>query len=225
MIRCTVCRHTARATPPELRQMFPYPLRLQTAAHLLRCSECGAKGQVHIAPVPAQARCVPHLQPKIGGRHGPEWAGSDGGSADVIGTALAAGLAFACTPVRVWDGDGPIWCAEGPKIRLAGVAAREMDGSCRPGHPCPAESATGARDRLVALLGGARGRSPEGHVLVRGPTLQCRSTGSAGGSRTAAWCSSPRIGDLSCAMVRTGAVLRWERYWRDHRCPPRPVEH
>jgi hypothetical protein len=56
MVRCTVCRHTARARPPELRQMFPYPLRLQTAAHLLRCSECGAKGQVHIAPVPAQAR-------------------------------------------------------------------------------------------------------------------------------------------------------------------------
>jgi endonuclease YncB( thermonuclease family) len=38
--------------------------------------------------------------------------------------ALLAGAAFTCTPVRVWDGDGPIWCAEGPKVRLAGIAAR-----------------------------------------------------------------------------------------------------
>ena len=42
---------------------------------------------------------------------------------------------FACTPVQVWDADGPIWCAEGPRIRLHGIAAREMDGTCRHGHP------------------------------------------------------------------------------------------
>lgn len=40
---------------------------------------------------------------------------------------VAAGTAFTCTPTRVWDGDGPIWCAEGPRIRLEGIAAREMD--------------------------------------------------------------------------------------------------
>lgn len=44
---------------------------------------------------------------------------------------LPAGVSFSCTPIAVWDGDGPIWCAEGPRIRLAGVAAREIDGSCR----------------------------------------------------------------------------------------------
>jgi endonuclease YncB( thermonuclease family) len=136
----------------------------------------------------------------------------------VIAAALAAGLTFTCTPIRVWDGDGPIWCAEGPKVRLAGIAAREMDGSCRPGHPCPAAPATVARDRLVRLLGGPACRSREGHVLVRGQTLRCTSTGSAGGARTAAWCQSPKLGDLSCAMLKTGSVARWDRYWRGRRC-------
>lgn len=42
------------------------------------------------------------------------------------------GEAFECTPVAVWDGDGPIWCAEGPRLRLAGIAARELDGTSLP---------------------------------------------------------------------------------------------
>ena len=125
---------------------------------------------------------------------------------------------FTCTPTRVWDGDGPIWCAEGPRIRLSGIAAREMDGSCRPGHPCPRASAEEARDALVSLIGRRVGVASQGHVLVSGPALTCRSEGSAGGSRTAAWCVSPRSGDLSCAMVRGGWALRWDRYWRNHRC-------
>ncbi|WP_414713374.1 hypothetical protein [Sphingomonas sp.] len=136
----------------------------------------------------------------------------------MIATVVAAGLAFTCTPTRAWDGDGPIWCAEGPRVRLAGIAAREVDGSCKPGHPCLKVGGAVSRDRLVALLGGARGKSPEGHVLVRGPALQCRSNSRSGGSRTAAWCTAPRVGDLSCAMLRTGTVERWDRYWRGHRC-------
>jgi endonuclease YncB( thermonuclease family) len=47
------------------------------------------------------------------------------------------GSTFGCTPTRVWDGDGPIWCAEGPRIRLSGIAAREMDGICRPNQSLP----------------------------------------------------------------------------------------
>lgn len=80
---------------------------------------------------------------------------------------VSAGASFTCTPTAVWDGDGPIWCAEGPRIRIAGVAAREMDGSCRPNHPCPSVSGIDARDRLVALLGGPRGKLSTGHVKVR----------------------------------------------------------
>lgn len=131
---------------------------------------------------------------------------------------VATGQGFACTPVAVWDGDGPIWCAEGPRIRLNGIAARELDGSCKPGHPCPAATGRAARDHLVQLLGGARGELKTGHVAVRGPTLRCRSMGSGKGSRTAALCSAPKIGDLSCAMVRSGYAVRWARYGGNRLC-------
>jgi hypothetical protein len=131
---------------------------------------------------------------------------------------VPAGLPFRCKPVAVYDGDGPIWCAEGYHVRLAGIAAREMDGSCRPNQPCPDASAVEARDALVRLLGGAHGKRPTGHVILRGPSLTCLSRGSAGGTRTAALCSAPTIGDLSCAMVRGGTVLRWARYGGNRLC-------
>ncbi|HYI47725.1 MAG TPA: hypothetical protein VEX35_04595 [Allosphingosinicella sp.] len=131
---------------------------------------------------------------------------------------VAEGERFACTPEKVWDGDGPIHCAEGPKVRLAGIAAREMDGSCSPGHPCPEATAQAAREALAALLGRTIGSASTGHLLVEGPSLECRSEGSANGSRTAAWCTSPTAGDLSCAMVASGTAAKWERYWRGHSC-------
>lgn len=131
---------------------------------------------------------------------------------------VAAGETFTCTPTGVWDGDGPIWCAEGPRVRISGIAAREMDGTCRDNQPCPPATARQARDALVDLFGGPRGTNGTGHVRVTGPTMVCRSEGSAGGSRTAAWCSLPSGQDLSCAMVATGTVLKWGRYWRGHRC-------
>ena len=131
---------------------------------------------------------------------------------------VPAGQSFECTPVRVWDGDGPIWCAEGPHVRLSGIAAKEIGETCNSNQPCPEASAIEARDGLVALIGEPRGVSAEGHILVRGPTMRCLSVGGAGGTRTAAWCLSPKGGDLSCAMVAKGLALRWERYWRSHQC-------
>jgi hypothetical protein len=138
----------------------------------------------------------------------------EGASSQIV----PAGHSFQCTPIAVWDGDGPIWCAEGPKVRIAGVAAREMDGTCRPNQPCPEVGATDARDRLVKLLGGARGTMPDGHVIVRAATMTCVSDGSAGGSRTAAWCRSSAIRDLSCAVIRAGGAIEWTRFWRNHQC-------
>jgi len=131
---------------------------------------------------------------------------------------VASGQTFTCTPTHVWDGDGPLWCAEGPHLRIAGIAAREMDGTCRTNQPCPAASAIEARDALVQLMGGARGTISTGHVVVRGPRLTCRSEGGAGGNRTAAWCRLPSGADLSCAMIKTGTVLRWDRYWKGPAC-------
>lgn len=133
-------------------------------------------------------------------------------------TVIPAGQSCDCTPTVVCDGDGPIWCAEGPRIRLSGIAAREIDGTCRPGHPCPGASAPDARDHLVGLVGRPMGKLSTGHVKVSGPTMRCRSAGGAGGNRTAAFCVSPKGGDLSCAMVREGYAARWDRYWGGHRC-------
>ncbi len=133
-------------------------------------------------------------------------------------TIIPAGQTFTCTPTRVWDGDGPVWCAEGPRVRLAGIAAREIDGSCRDNQPCPDADAVEARDALVLLVGTATGTSAHGHVLVSGPAMQCLSVGNGVGNRTAAWCVSPVGGDLSCAMVAGGWAVRWERYWMQHRC-------
>ena len=133
-------------------------------------------------------------------------------------TLVPAGTVFVCTPVAVWDGDGPVWCSEGPRVRISGIAAREMDGSCTAGHPCPASSPEAARDALVRLVGSPVGTGELGHVLVEGPTMRCVSGGSAGGSRTAAWCVSPIGGDLSCAMVLGGWAARWDRYWKGHKC-------
>lgn len=131
---------------------------------------------------------------------------------------VPAGSAFSCTPTRVWDGDGPVWCAEGPRVRLSGIAARESDGTCRTNQPCPKVSATESRDALVRLVGQRVGVAREGHVLVRGPQMRCLSVGGAGGSRTAAWCTSKKSGDISCAMVKGGWALKWARYWQAHRC-------
>lgn len=128
---------------------------------------------------------------------------------------IPAGEEFACTPEAVWDGDGPVWCAEGLPYRLAGIAAHELDGSCSNGHPCPDTDphAMPWPDCWVAL-----GRGRHSHVLVEGPTMRCVSTGSVGRDRTGAWCVSPRSGDISCAMVRGGCASRWDRYWKEHRC-------
>lgn len=141
-----------------------------------------------------------------------------------MSAVIAAGLMFVCTPVAVWDGDGPIWCAEGQKVRIAGIAAREMDGSCREHQPCPKASALEARDALVRILGGATGSffaTPEAdfqHIGVAGPKLACLSDGDARGNRTAAWCRLPAMNgkpgrDLSCAMLATRTVKRWAVFW------------
>ncbi len=125
---------------------------------------------------------------------------------------VPVGHSFLCTPTRVWDGDGPIWCAEGPRVRLAAIGVRELDGSCRRYQLCPAMSGIEARDVLVRMLGGARGIASTGHIIVRGPVMTCRSRGDGKGNRTAATCTVPGLGDLSCALVRAKAALPWRAF-------------
>lgn len=105
--------------------------------------------------------------------------------------------AFTCTVTRVYDGDGPIHCLEGQSIRLSGIAAREMDESCRHGHPCPAASGAAARAALVRM--------------TRGRILRCRAEGNSY-NRVVASCTASGGRDLACAMIGTRTVVRWARY-------------
>lgn len=122
--------------------------------------------------------------------------------------SLVAAALFMCTPIAVYDGDGPVHCREGQKLRIAGIAAREMDGSCRPGHPCPRSSAIEARDALVNLLGGARGGWKTGHIVVSYPTMRCRNLGQSYG-RVVASCTLTDGRDWGRAMLATRTVLPW----------------
>jgi endonuclease YncB( thermonuclease family) len=131
---------------------------------------------------------------------------------------VPAGQRFQCTPIAVWDGDGPVWCREGKKLRIAGIAAREIDNSCRPGQPCPPASGRQARDRLVGLFGGPTGRWSDGHITVSAPAMNCLSAGQGKGSRTAAWCILANGRNLSCEMIATGTVMRWASYDRENIC-------
>ena len=115
---------------------------------------------------------------------------------------------FTCTVASITDGD--TWrCRETNavgrqlRVRLSGVNARERDGTCNEGHPCPSappEAATAALTRLAA-----------------GQVLSCRGVGSTF-SRIAAFCRRSDGVDLSCAMLETRTVARWDRHWRGHRC-------
>lgn len=123
-------------------------------------------------------------------------AGLSGAFSDPQGPTVANGR-FRCTVTRVHDGDGPIWCAEGPKIRLTAIAARELDESCQPGHPCPAATGAAARAELSRLASGR--------------VLSCERTGTSY-DRITAWCWRPDGIEINCAMVRSRTALPWPRF-------------
>lgn len=114
----------------------------------------------------------------------------------------AAGSAFSCTVLSVYDGDGPINCAEVDgkgqpvKVRLRGIEAREVDNTCRYPDMCPAATGEEAKAELTRL---AVGR------------LQCRSFGPSYSSVDAS-CRTPTGDDVSCAMLRSGTAVRWPEY-------------
>jgi len=123
----------------------------------------------------------------------------------LILAAAAAGQAFTCTPTGVAAGDGPILCAEGPKVALAGIAAPPVNESCAQGQPCADRSGVAARDRIVQALGGAKGRTRDGYVLVQAAPMRC-TWAESGKIGTLAACSVGRS-DLGCMMVHEGYAL------------------
>lgn len=123
--------------------------------------------------------------------------------------AALSGSAFTCTVTRVHDGDGPLWCAEGPKIRIAGIQAPDFESATpcregRAGYVCD-DRAARASQRTVS-------------ALVLGKRLTCISL-EPSYSRIVARCRLPDGRDLSCAVLAAGAATRWDRYWRRYRMP------
>lgn len=122
--------------------------------------------------------------------------------------ATASSPRFTCTVASITDGD-TFRCSETGddgkqiRIRLSGVAARERDGSCTSGHPCPAASAEAATEKLQSL--------------ALGEALSCQAVGATSG-RVAAFCQRPDGVDLSCAMVESRTVEKWDKHWGGHSC-------
>lgn len=120
---------------------------------------------------------------------------------------LAALPAFTCDVVRVHDGDGPLWCRSGEKVRVAGIQAPDFESA----EPCrrPDTRRTNYRcdDRAAA-------RSQRiVSSLVMGKRLTCQPTGTSY-SRIVARCTLPDGRSLSCAAIAAGAATRWDQFWR-----------
>ena len=107
---------------------------------------------------------------------------------------------FSCLAAKVHDGD-TLRCADGTRVRLHAVAAREIDETCSEGHPCPVASAEAARLELVKLA--------ENRIL------DCRRTGRSY-NRVTAICDNDDGVEINCAMVRSGATVIWDRFHQQH---------
>ncbi len=123
---------------------------------------------------------------------------------------IAAGKTFPCTVQSVYDGDGPINCAEHDlngnqvRVRIRGIEARDADNSCRHPNLCPQASGAEAKAMLERF---AVGR------------LECTSYGPSY-NRVDAFCRNASGQDLSCEMLKGGTAVRWEQYDPDGRLLP-----
>lgn len=126
-------------------------------------------------------------------------------------------MLFVCLAIALHDVDGPILCQDGPKIRLAGIGATELDGSCRSNQPCVVGNPFDQRLRMATAAIGAsiarEDRRPNGHVWFARPiALRCESDGTMSYRRLVARCSNPAGQDLACEAIRLGVAVRWDRY-------------
>ena len=105
---------------------------------------------------------------------------------------------FSCKVTRVTDGD-TLRCADGTRVRLHAVSARESDETCSPGHPCPSASAASAARTLTEI--------------VEGKTLSCEKVGTSY-NRITAVCWTPANTEVNCAMIQSGTAMIWDRFNR-----------
>jgi endonuclease YncB( thermonuclease family) len=121
----------------------------------------------------------------------------------VLAAAVPSG--FTCDVVRVHDGDGPLWCRSGQKVRVAGIQAPDFE-SAEPCRRPVARRATYICDNRAA----ARGQRIVAS-LVLGKRLTCQPVDTS--YRRVARCTLPDGRSLSCALIAAGAAVRWDRYW------------
>ncbi|WP_445191243.1 thermonuclease family protein [Sphingomonas sp. Tas61C01] len=124
----------------------------------------------------------------------------------IIAAALLA-APFACIVTKVHDGDGPLWCVNGVKVRVAGIQAPDFESAepCRrrrAGYVC--NDAAAERSRQIV------------ERLVLRQTLACRPVDRSY-KRVVARCTLPDGRSLSCAVIAAGAAVRWVLYWRRYR--------
>lgn len=141
---------------------------------------------------------------------------------------------FLCAVSLIYDAD-TLTCADATprtsdnlRVRIAGVSALERDGTCN-APACPTLDPVVARQRMAALIGRSAGTIRMGggydHLVMAKPytVLRCLPANRTKG-RVAAWCTLPGGRDLSCAVIRVGAAVRWEKFDRGGRltrCPTR----
>ncbi len=114
---------------------------------------------------------------------------------------------FPCTVVKVHDGDGPLWCREGPKVRIAGVQAPDFESA----SPCRTK-----RANYVCSNTKARASQRIVERLTLGRTMSCLPVDKSY-SRVVARCTLPDGRSLTCATLAAGAAVRWDQYWRKYR--------
>ncbi|MFC5372194.1 thermonuclease family protein [Brevundimonas faecalis] len=128
------------------------------------------------------------------------WLALDGREAPDHATASVrpSEAELSCDVAYVHDGDS-LRCRDGTRVRLHAVAAREVNETCSPGHPCPAASGAEATRALKRL--------------AEGRTLACAPVGRSY-DRVTAVCWTPEGTEVNCAMIRSGTTEIWPRYDR-----------
>jgi endonuclease YncB( thermonuclease family) len=124
--------------------------------------------------------------------------------------ALAAAGTFSCTVTRVHDGDGPLWCASGIKVRIAGVQAPDFKSAA----PCHRPDAR--RGNYICDDAAATRSQQVVERIVLHQTMRCQPMGTSY-KRVVARCTLGDGRSLSCTVIAAGAAVRWERYWRRYR--------
>lgn len=114
---------------------------------------------------------------------------------------------FICEVVKVHDGDGPLWCRNGRKVRVAGIQAPDFTSAqpCRTrrrGYVCNDTRAVASQ--RVAMR------------LTLRKRLTCQPLDRSY-QRVVARCTLPDGRSLSCAMIAAGVATRWDSYWRRYR--------